>query len=158
MRRKSSTGGDGATTTTKASSKNASTETTAIVSSSNGTAGDVNNSGGSSNNGGMNDLTPPVTCVENGNGNANDDEAITNNTINPELKATKDNLKSFIERWEEHPNSPYVFDTHAHCISPVFTERNGSGVAGSQPDDAEMSSVPLCNGSSFLSSRGAFNN
>lgn len=36
-----------------------------------------------------------------------------------ELTATKDNLKSFIERWEEHPNSPYVFDTDANRISPV---------------------------------------
>lgn len=38
---------------------------------------------------------------------------------NEELTATKDNLKSFIERWEEHPNSPYVFDTDANRISPV---------------------------------------
>lgn len=36
-----------------------------------------------------------------------------------ELKTTKDNLKSFIERWEEHPNSPYVFDTGSNRISPV---------------------------------------
>lgn len=52
-----------------------------------------------------------------------------------ELKTTKDNLKSFIERWEEHPNSPYVFDTGSNRISPVTLgveeekHRNGSGLS-----------------------------
>lgn len=47
---------------------------------------------------------------------------------NEELKTTKDNLKSFIERWEEHPNSPYVFDTGSNQISPINVveeKRNG---------------------------------
>lgn len=47
---------------------------------------------------------------------------------NEELKTTKDNLKSFIERWEEHPNSPYVFDIGSNQISPINVveeKRNG---------------------------------
>lgn len=43
------------------------------------------------------------------------------NDAGDELTTTKDNLKSFIERWEEHPNSPYVFDTNAQSIAPVCT-------------------------------------
>lgn len=33
------------------------------------------------------------------------------------LEVTKDNLRGFVERWGEHPNSPYVFDPACHCIS-----------------------------------------
>ncbi|XP_017468291.1 PREDICTED: death-associated protein kinase related [Rhagoletis zephyria] len=36
-----------------------------------------------------------------------------------ELDTTKDNLKNFIERWEEHPNSPYVFDVESNVIAPL---------------------------------------
>ncbi|XP_030388559.1 serine/threonine-protein kinase DDB_G0283821 [Scaptodrosophila lebanonensis] len=36
-----------------------------------------------------------------------------------ELDATKDNLKNFIVRWEEHPNSPYVFDVEGNVITPL---------------------------------------
>ncbi|KAI8123607.1 Myosin light chain kinase 3 [Lucilia cuprina] len=36
-----------------------------------------------------------------------------------ELDTTKDNLKNFIERWEEHPNSPYVFDVEGNVIAPL---------------------------------------
>lgn len=35
------------------------------------------------------------------------------------MDATKDNLKNFIERWEEHPNSPYVFDVEGNVIAPL---------------------------------------
>lgn len=46
-----------------------------------------------------------------------------------ELTTSKENLKSFIERWEEHPNSPYIFDANSTLILPV---RNGnkSGSSG----------------------------
>lgn len=37
-----------------------------------------------------------------------------------ELTTTKENLKNFIERWEEHPNSPYVFDASSSLILPVY--------------------------------------
>jgi hypothetical protein len=33
------------------------------------------------------------------------------------LEVTKDNLRGFVERWGEHPNSPYVFDPACHSIS-----------------------------------------
>lgn len=61
-----------------------------------------------------------------------------------ELKTTKDNLKSFIERWEEHPNSPYVFDTTSNRISPVTTVG----------DDCNGSNNKQNGGGSVLSSRG----
>lgn len=35
----------------------------------------------------------------------------------PPLEVTKDNLRTFVERWGEHPNSPYVFDPACHSIS-----------------------------------------
>lgn len=37
----------------------------------------------------------------------------------PQLTSTKENLKSFIERWEEHPNSPYIFDVTSSLILPT---------------------------------------
>lgn len=44
-----------------------------------------------------------------------------------ELTTSKENLKNFIERWEEHPNSPYVFDASATLILPVQNgEKNAS--------------------------------
>lgn len=44
-----------------------------------------------------------------------------------ELTSTKENLKQFIERWEEHPNSPYIFDSTTTLILPVHdNERNTS--------------------------------
>ncbi|XP_066998813.1 myosin light chain kinase, smooth muscle [Anabrus simplex] len=37
-----------------------------------------------------------------------------------ELDVAKDNLRVFVERWNEHPNSPYQFDPSCHIISPSF--------------------------------------
>ncbi|XP_004517523.1 death-associated protein kinase related [Ceratitis capitata] len=52
-----------------------------------------------------------------------------NTTESKELDTTKDNLKHFIERWEEHPNSPYVFDVESNVIAPLsetsFTKTHG---------------------------------
>lgn len=39
----------------------------------------------------------------------------------PGLDMTKDNLRVFVERWSEHPNSPYLFDVSCHMISPLLT-------------------------------------
>ncbi|KAL3276532.1 hypothetical protein HHI36_011907 [Cryptolaemus montrouzieri] len=36
----------------------------------------------------------------------------------PSMEVTKDNLKLFVERWNEHPNSPYVFDKSSQVIMP----------------------------------------
>ncbi|XP_068910132.1 myosin light chain kinase, smooth muscle-like [Tenebrio molitor] len=35
------------------------------------------------------------------------------------MDVTKDNLRQFVERWNEHPNSPYVFEITSHLISPT---------------------------------------
>lgn len=40
-------------------------------------------------------------------------------TRTPSMEVTKDNLKIFVERWNEHPNSPYVFDKQSQFITPV---------------------------------------
>ncbi|KAJ8982945.1 hypothetical protein NQ317_005260, partial [Molorchus minor] len=32
----------------------------------------------------------------------------------PSMDVTKDNLKQFVERWNEHPNSPYIFEISQH--------------------------------------------
>ncbi|KAJ3664635.1 hypothetical protein Zmor_000188 [Zophobas morio] len=37
----------------------------------------------------------------------------------PSMDVTKDNLRQFVERWNEHPNSPYVFEVTSHIISPT---------------------------------------
>ncbi|KAJ4450880.1 hypothetical protein ANN_02312 [Periplaneta americana] len=37
-----------------------------------------------------------------------------------ELDVAKDNLRFFVERWNEHPNSPYLFDKTCHTISPCL--------------------------------------
>lgn len=43
------------------------------------------------------------------------------------MTSTKENLKSFIERWEEHPNSPYIFDANTSLILPTADhEKNTS--------------------------------
>lgn len=34
------------------------------------------------------------------------------------MDTAKDNLRQFVERWNEHPNSPYVFETASHFITP----------------------------------------
>lgn len=43
------------------------------------------------------------------------------------MLSSKENLKSFIERWEEHPNSPYIFDANSSLILPIHeVEKNTS--------------------------------
>lgn len=57
------------------------------------------------------------------------------------LTSTKENLKSFIERWEEHPNSPYIFDTNSSLIIPTKAiEKNansGFSSRGCSPSPCE---------------------
>lgn len=47
------------------------------------------------------------------------------------MEVTKDNLKQFVERWNEHPNSPYVFETTSHIISPSMLPTGGHSLSGS---------------------------
>ncbi|KAL0829716.1 hypothetical protein ABMA28_003214 [Loxostege sticticalis] len=54
-----------------------------------------------------------------------------------ELDVAKDNLRLFVERWSEHPNSPYVFDNQSHEITCLMNGVNGncerSSVGGCSP-------------------------
>lgn len=47
------------------------------------------------------------------------------------MEVTKDNLKQFVERWNEHPNSPYVFEITSHVISPSMLPTGGHSLSGS---------------------------
>lgn len=49
-------------------------------------------------------------------------------------------MKSFIERWEEHPNSPYVFDVNTTLILPTLDNKNnmsGFSSRGCSPSPCE---------------------
>nr|CAH7744602.1 unnamed protein product [Callosobruchus chinensis] len=39
----------------------------------------------------------------------------------PSMDVTKDNLRQFVERWNEHPNSPYVFEISTFGNPPSLT-------------------------------------
>lgn len=58
----------------------------------------------------------------------------------PGLDMTKDNLRLFVERWSEHPNSPYLFDVSCHTISPLLL--TGVHLASSQHSLRGMSPSP----------------
>lgn len=58
----------------------------------------------------------------------------------PGLDMTKDNLRLFVERWSEHPNSPYLFDVSCHMISPLLT--TGVQLASSHHSLRGMSPSP----------------
>lgn len=55
-----------------------------------------------------------------------------------ELETTKDNLKNFIERWEEHPNSPYVFDNGTNIIAPLRDARGDSSISSRGKSSSEL--------------------
>ncbi|XP_063537797.1 obscurin-like isoform X1 [Cydia strobilella] len=60
-----------------------------------------------------------------------------------ELDVAKDNLRIFVERWGEHPNSPYVFDNHAHeitCLADGSCERSSIGGCSPSPRSSLSSS------------------
>lgn len=59
-----------------------------------------------------------------------------------ELDVAKDNLKLFVERWSEHPNSPYVFDNEAHEIT-LLANGERSSIGGCSPSPrSSLSSSP----------------
>lgn len=61
-----------------------------------------------------------------------------------ELDVAKDNLRNFVERWSEHPNSPYVFDNQAHEITSLTNGNcERSSVGGCSPSPrSSLSSSP----------------
>ncbi len=86
-------------------------------------------------------VTPPEDKPEvNNNSPAEEDknEAVVAKDADEagKLAGAKDNLRTIVERWTEHPDSPYIFDTTAHTISPcpslasVLTEPGDVLVAG----------------------------
>lgn len=66
-------------------------------------------------------------------------DAIEND--NQPLVSSKENLKMFIERWEEHDNSPYMFDSNTSLILPVhdYGKNSSSGFSsrGCSPSPCE---------------------
>ncbi|XP_053616109.1 probable serine/threonine-protein kinase fhkC isoform X2 [Plodia interpunctella] len=84
-----------------------------------------------------------------------------------ELDVAKDNLRLFVERWSEHPNSPYVFDNQSHEITTLMNgncERSSIGGCspsprsslGSSPDgifDEDDLEPPPLRENNFLSPR-----
>ncbi|XP_026501254.2 myosin light chain kinase, smooth muscle-like [Vanessa tameamea] len=60
-----------------------------------------------------------------------------------ELDVAKDNLRLFVERWSEHPNSPYVFDIEAQeilCLVNGNCERSSIGGCSPSPRSSLSSS------------------
>lgn len=55
----------------------------------------------------------------------------------PPMDITKDNLKEFVERWNEHPNSPYVFEMTHHMFC-----RGGAQLSDSIQSLSAMSPSP----------------
>ncbi|XP_077299039.1 spaghetti-squash activator isoform X2 [Arctopsyche grandis] len=69
------------------------------------------------------------------------------------LDVTKDNLRMFVERWNEHPNSPYVFDVSAHVITPCMSRNNCNGLdTGSEHSIGGCSPSPCASLSSLTDS------
>lgn len=66
-----------------------------------------------------------------------------------ELDVAKDNLKYFVERWNEHPNSPYVFDVNCHTISPCLSVGDIHHLRASSPSMNGCSPSPCASLSSL---------
>lgn len=47
------------------------------------------------------------------------------------MEVTKDNLKHFVDRWNEHPNSPYVFEITSQLMSPSMLPTGGHSLSDS---------------------------
>ncbi|XP_039747632.1 myosin light chain kinase, smooth muscle-like isoform X1 [Pararge aegeria] len=70
-----------------------------------------------------------------------------------ELDVAKDNLRNFVERWSEHPNSPYVFDIQAHEILSLANgncERSSIGGCSPSPRSSLSSSPDIVFGEDDL--------
>jgi len=62
--------------------------------------------------------------------------------ITEELDVAKDNLRCFVERWTGHPNSPYLFDTSFHTISPCVSQTHIPSGRSRQPSLSANSPSP----------------
>lgn len=69
-----------------------------------------------------------------------------------ELDLAKDNLKYFVERWNEHPNSPYIFDTSSQVISPCVSFNNIPALRSRTPSLSACSPSPCGSISSLADS------
>ncbi|KAL5287413.1 hypothetical protein ACFFRR_008367 [Megaselia abdita] len=63
--------------------------------------------------------SPPTTPTTEAKVNGNGTTVTELEEQKKDVELSKDNLKTFIERWEEHPNSPYVFDVESNVIMPL---------------------------------------
>lgn len=70
--------------------------------------------------------------------------------IAEELDTAKDNLRFFVERWNEHPNSPYLFDKSCQTISPclfmsqdIETVPSQNSLGGLSPSPCSSLSVSI---------------
>ncbi|KRT78962.1 protein kinase, partial [Oryctes borbonicus] len=85
----------------------------------------------------------------------------------PSMDMTKDNLRQFVERWNDHPNSPYVFEALSHAIMPcigtglrlsdslnsliVLSPSPCESLASSPGSDNAFLNTEHMNGNSFMS-------
>ncbi|CAH0559538.1 unnamed protein product [Brassicogethes aeneus] len=51
----------------------------------------------------------------------------------PSMDVTKDNLKHFVERWNEHPNSPYVFEVDSGLLRGNSLSDSSESLFGGSP-------------------------
>lgn len=72
------------------------------------------------------------------------------------MEVTKDNLKQFVERWNEHPNSPYVFELTSHIISPSMLPNGGHSLSSSSHSLIGYSPSPCGSLASSPESENAF--
>ncbi|XP_057339928.1 twitchin-like isoform X2 [Microplitis mediator] len=59
-----------------------------------------------------------------------------NKKVKSELDVTKDNLKLFVERWRDHPNSPYLFDDNGTVVGERDRQESMS-LRGQSPSPPE---------------------
>ncbi|CAG9865306.1 unnamed protein product [Phyllotreta striolata] len=73
----------------------------------------------------------------------------------PSMDVTKDNLKQFVERWNDHPNSPYIFEIGHRAVSPSMLPAGGRSLSGSSQSLIGESPSP-CGSLASSGSDGAF--
>lgn len=72
------------------------------------------------------------------------------------MDVTKDNLKQFVERWNEHPNSPYIFEITSHFISPSMLPTGEHSLSSSSHSLIGNSPSPCASLASSPESNSAF--